>query len=90
MEGSYKSGLMDQELGSPTLQTTSFNMALETKQVRDLPSTPGSVCESFHGPMTTVCGMQTGAVSPPSFPFAKHLGCHFDLFLFFVAFGKDH
>lgn len=67
MEGSYKLGLMDRELGSPTLQTPSFNMALETKQVCDLPSTPGSVCESFHGPLTTVCGMQTGAV-PQAFP----------------------
>lgn len=80
---------MDLELGSPDLQTTSFNMDLEIEQVRDLPSTPRSVCENFHGPMTKVCGMQTGAV-PPAFPCAKHLGCHFNLFLSLVAFGKDH
>lgn len=79
---------MDRELGSPDLQTMSFNMDLEIKKGHDLPSTPGSICENSHGPMTKVCGIQTGAV--PKLSLCQTSGIHFNLFLSLAAFGKDH
>jgi hypothetical protein len=65
MERIYKLGLMEQELGSPDLQTMFFNKDLE--QMCALPSTSGSICEHFHGPMMKVCGMQSGTI-PEVFP----------------------